>query len=199
MSRLDDLKDLTEQVRALLDEFEAKGLRIPEQYVLGWNENEYATAAKALSILESDAPLQDRYPDGSRARPPYTPAQALLLARGAGWVDHTEEAYQRLQERIREHLGRGESRTCVGTTKAGRACRSHALAYPRVAAGVEGIRLCHSHSSPGERAHNKRLLRLEDDALKFGIRLLAERETAGEDPLEALDDVIATTIEEHAP
>ena len=198
MKRLDDLRDLLAQARFILDEFEAKGLRVPEQYVMGWNENEYATAAKALSILDSDAPMQERFPDGSRAYPPYTPAQVILLARGAGWVDHTEVAYNRLQEAVREHLGRAESRTCAGTTKTGYPCRSYALAYP-LPDTPEGFRVCHSHASPGERAHNKRMGQHEDEMLKQGIRLLAERETAGEDPLDALDDVIETTIEEHTP
>lgn len=197
MNNLERLQELVTEVADLMDGIEeAHGLRIPRRDVFDLTDDRsVAEVAKALSILQSDAPMQDRYPDGSRAYPPFTPRQVIALARGAGWVDHTEAAYQRLQEAIREHLGRQSKQRCVSTTKAGSPCRSWALAY-RLPDLPEGFRTCHSHASDAEREHSKRLLRREDTLLKQGIRLIAERETAGEDPLDALDHVITTILSE---
>lgn len=128
--------------------------------------NDLDTVKRALTILCDETPLKDKWPDGTRASPPYTPRQVLMLSETDFVViTHEMKAYQEAYVKVRKELGRHEPRRCEGATKAGMPCRGHALPY-------SSNPFCHNHSGEYERAHNKSMHDKEEKMLKAELEHL---------------------------
>ena len=156
-------------LKAWLEELEAEELRVDPRMLTDAADPEDAIREvdEARAILNApDQPLASEYPDGKRARPPYTPRQVFLLAQVRYRpITHADERYAAAQAEVRAKLERHGTRGCVAQTKAGRDCRNHALPY------IDRER-CGNHATDDERARNRDMQAREEREFHDKLREL---------------------------